>query len=358
MRRSWCIVLVAGFLCFLAQTALAGPKELVVATRTVPPFVSSQAGHLSGFSIDLWDAISRKADLTFRYKLEPDVNTLLTDVQAKRADLGIAAISITADRDRVVDFSQPMFDAGLQILVRQGASSENPLITRVKEILGSGILAWIASIFILGLIPAHLVWFAERKNENGLLRKRTYYPGIFEAYWWSLSTLATQAEEMPKSAVSRVIAVVWMFSAVVFIAFFTAQVTTSMTVQQLQGAINGPDDLPGKQVGTVKGSTAETYLRQHGAKVTQFSSVREAVEALDKGNEACVVYDSPVLQYLVAHDGKGHYETVGDVFQREAYGIAFPINSDKRRSVEAALLGLKEDGTYQSIYEKWFGNGK
>jgi len=67
-----------------------------------------------------------------------------------------------------------------------------------------------------------------------------------------------------------------------------------------------------------------------------------------------VVFDAPVLQYFVAHEGKGRFRTVGDIFKKEYYGIVFMPNSPYRKPIERALLALKEDGSYQEIYDKWF----
>jgi hypothetical protein len=39
------------------------------------------------------------------------------------------------------------------------------------------------------------------------------------------ATLSTQADEMPKSPWGRVVALIWMFTSVVFVAYFTAAVT-------------------------------------------------------------------------------------------------------------------------------------
>src|ERR1051325_1499154 len=98
----------AGF----AQSELG---TLRVATRIVRPFVFEQQGQLTGFSIELWQEISRELDAKSKFNVEPSVNDILEAVKSNQADLGIAAISITAERERDWDFSQPMFDAGLQI---------------------------------------------------------------------------------------------------------------------------------------------------------------------------------------------------------------------------------------------------
>jgi ABC-type amino acid transport substrate-binding protein len=68
-----------------------------------------------------------------------------------------------------------------------------------------------------------------------------------------------------------------------------------------------------------------------------------------------VVYDSPVLSYYAANEGQGRAEVVGPIFKPEKYGIALPSGSPLRKPINEALLGLYQDGTYQAIYDKWFG---
>ena len=160
---------------------------------------------------------------------------------------------------------------------------------------------------------------------------------------------------MPRAAMARVFAVLWMFMSVVFIAYFTAAVTSSLTVQQLRGDINGPEDLPGKRVASIQGSTSADYLRQRSVEVMEFAKVEEAYHALEKNQVDAVVYDTPVLLYYAAHEGKGKVQTAGPIFRKENYGIVFPSNSPNRKPVNEALLKLKENGTYDQLYTKWFG---
>src|SRR5437879_1305492 len=97
--------------------------SLRIATRIIPPFVYKEKENLNGFSIELWKKIGQKMGAKSEFQTYPTVAELLAAVKEGKADVGIAAISITAERDKQFDFSQPMFDAGLQILVR-GKSSE------------------------------------------------------------------------------------------------------------------------------------------------------------------------------------------------------------------------------------------
>lgn len=330
-------------------------EKVRVATRLVKPFVFEEKDRLTGFSIELWAEITRAMNLKTEFVVKPTVKDLLASVKSGEVALGIAAISITAEREMDWDFSQPMFDAGLQIMTTAQSSESNILSNIVAGIFTRQFLAIVGIIVLIVLLPAHIVWFFERRSSSGLLTRRSYFPGIFEAAWWAAATLATQADQMPKSAAARVTAVIWMFTSVVFIAYFTASVTSSLTVQQLRGDINGPEDLPGKRIASVKGSTSVEYLHQRNIDATEFPHVEEAYQALQQGQADAVVYDAPVLLYYASHEGKGKMQVVGPVFRKESYGIVFPSNSSYRKPVNEALLKLKENGAYDQLYKRWFG---
>jgi polar amino acid transport system substrate-binding protein len=145
-----------------------------------------------------------------------------------------------------------------------------------------------------------------------------------------------------------------MFTGIVFVAFYTAQLSATLTVQQIQGGINGPDDLQNKKVATTVGSTAAGALRNLRAVVVEVSRIDEAYTALLDKTVDAVVFDSPILLYYAANEGKGKVHLVGSTFRKEDYGIAFPVGSNLRKGVNSVLLELREDGTYQKLYDKWF----
>jgi polar amino acid transport system substrate-binding protein len=330
-------------------------KTLKVATRIVSPFVTDENGELGGFSIELWKNIAQELDIKSDFKKTQNVADLLSTVKSKQADVGVSAISVTAQREQDFDFSQPIFDSGLQILVRsQGHQSS---IGRLVDSLFTPAFFQLLGIMLLiVLIPAHIIWLVERNHKGGFLENSAYFPGIFKACWWAAATLATQAEEMPKSALGRVMAVIWMFISVVFIAYFTATVTTSLTVEQLQSNIKGPQDLAGKRVATIAGSTSANYLKQQKIGATEFKQIDEAYSALNNTDVDAVVFDAPIILYYAAHDGKGKVQVVGSIFRKESYAIALPNGSLYRKPINNALLSLQEKGTYQEIYDKWFSN--
>lgn len=336
-------------------STISSNKTIKIATRVLSPFVTKENGEFGGFSIELWKSIAQELDLKSDFIETANVNDLLNAVKSKQADIGIAAISVTAQRERDFDFSQPIFDSGLQILVRTQAQKSS-----IGRLFGSiftpTLFQLLGIMLIIVMIPAHIVWLVERNHKGGFLENSAYFPGIFKTCWWAAATLATQAEEMPKSALGRIMAVIWMFISVVFIAYFTATVTTSLTVEQLQSSIKGPSDLPGKKIATIAGSTSANYLQQQRLEAKEFKQIDEAYHALEDGEMDAVVFDAPILLYYAAHDGKGKVQVIGSIFRKEGYAIALPNGSPYRKSISQAILSLQEKGTYQEIYDKWFSS--
>ena len=334
-------------------------RRLKTATRVLPPFIIGEEQSLSGFSAELWDALSDRLGFETEWVAKPNVIGLLESVESGETEVGISAISITAERDERFDFSQPMFDSGLQIMVPDtsggGGASGSTTGNFLAVLRQPGVLQLLGFMALMTVLFAHLKWFVERRHEGGLVSSPKYFPGIFFSLWWSAGTLGTQADEMPKSAWGRVIAVIWMFTSMVFLAYFTAALTTQLTVQQLQGNIDGPEDLPGKRVATVQGSTSARFLKERGARVLELPKIEEAFRALQSRRTEAVVYDAPVLLYYARNDGKGKVTMAGSIFRKEDYGIVFPRTSRYRKPINTALLALKEDGTYDRLYQRWFG---
>ena len=330
---------------------------LRVVVRVLPPFVmQGDNGQLQGFSIDLWNGITQHLNLQTNYQVGGTVDDLINQVATRKADVAISAISITAARDVLIDFSQPMYDGGLQIAVRQGNAGGGSEITDIWDVLTStGMLHLLGLMFIAAVIIAHIVWLVERRHaEAGVLEDKKYIPGIYKALWWSMGTIGTQVDEMPLTWLGRVIALFWMFFAIVFVAYFTAASTTNLTTKSLTGSIQSANDLPGKRVATTAGSTAEAYLHSHHAITTSTPTLDAALDLLNAGTVDAVVFDAPVLEYYAANSAQGQIQLVGDVFKKENYGIVVPNDSPLRIPIDTALLQMQSDGSYDDLVNKWF----
>ncbi len=146
----------------------------------------------------------------------------------------------------------------------------------------------------------------------------------------------------------------WIPFGVICVSLFTATVTASLTAQQIQNAINGIDDLRGKSVLTVSGSTSKHYLDEHGIKAEVVGTIAAAYPQLEAGKYDAIVYDAPALQYYADHEGKDKVTTVGKLLKRESYGLVFPTGSPLREQVNQALLQMQDEGTIDRLNQKWF----
>jgi ABC-type amino acid transport substrate-binding protein len=187
---------------------------------------------------------------------------------------------------------------------------------------------------------------------------RNYLPGLWQSIWWAVVTVTTvgYGDKTPRRAVGRLFGMVWILAGYFVFAYFTASVTTTATVRELHGTIDGPQDLFGKRVATVEKSTAAVYLKGQGISAELLENVDKAYHLLETGQVDAVVYDAPVLQHYAAKKGRGKVRVVGLVFQEKNYGMAFGVQSPYRDKVNVALLRLMEDGIYEQIRTKWFGS--
>jgi ABC-type amino acid transport substrate-binding protein len=363
VHRTAAIAILLGIvgLLTLALTSFAGApvrqsaEPLRVATKPLEPFVIYRPdGSVNGFSVDLWDAIAQELNLQYDWVRMETVQEILDAAQSERADVAIAGISLTPEREAVIDFSHPYFDAGLQIITSAQPSFRATDLFRtiltpgLARVLGAGVLTL--------LVIAHLIWLIERKNNPQM--PRAYLPGVWEGIWWALMAVATfnyGDGEKPRDPAKRVFAMALTVLGIVLIAQFTAAITASLTVQQLEGAIRGPSDLPGKTIATVTGSTGARYLESESIRHRGVASIEEGYELLEAGAVEAVVYDAPVLRYYVATEGKGKVRLTGSIFRKEQYGIALPTDSPLREQINNALLRIEQSGEYERIYDKWFG---
>jgi len=334
------------------------PSEIRAVTVVGAPFVMKQGDQLTGFNVDLWNEIAARLKVKTTYQVAPDLSALFDAIRTKNADVVVAPVFYTTERDAEFDFSYATLNAGQQVLVRGVGTSVAP--TPLKDVLAllfsRSAVIWLVVSLIIILVPAHVLWLLDRGGEDGISPSKNYYPGIFQAMFWAATALVSQIQNVPSRWYARVVGLLWMFAGVVFIALYTAQLTATLTTEQIRGAVNGPDDLPGKRVATVANSPGAKYLQEIGAQVQEFQTAGALLGALLDQKVDAVFANAPALRYYAAHDGLGRVSVVGPEINRQDMGFVFQLNSPLRREVNHVLVSMREDGTYQQIYDKWFGN--
>ncbi|MCS4502842.1 Glutamine-binding periplasmic protein [wastewater metagenome] len=240
-----CMALTLG----LAGTATAQDDNPTLRAVTDPSFVPFEmqdrdTGKMVGFDMDILAEVAKRAG--FDYELETmDFQGIIPALQTGNKDIAIAGITITEEREQVVDFSDPYYDSGLRLLVNADDDS-------IKTV----------------------------------------------------------------------------------------------------------DDLAGKSVGTKTGSTSHNYLRKKlgdKADIEPYPGSADMYQALLGGAVDAVFYDAPNVGYFAQTKGEGRVKTVGPLYEGQQYGLALVDGSKWVGPVNKALASMHEDGTYDRIYEKWFG---
>ncbi|QIF01414.1 transporter substrate-binding domain-containing protein [Roseimicrobium sp. ORNL1] len=349
-------LLAASFLAIFTLPVHA--EKIRVVSRDIEPFSFQQDGRRVGYAMELWDQIAREAGLEYEVQTVGTAQEMIDALQNKSADAGVGALSVTSKREETIDFSQPFYESGLQVLVAGGGGSfTDTLFQLAGNLFNWKLIGMFALLVLAMLIISHLVWMYEHKVNEDMWPK-SYAHGMWESFWWTISTLLVGGADNkgPVGVAGRLIAIVWMLLSIVLVSLLTASFTTTMTINTLKGDINGPGDLPGRNVATIKGSTSEGWLNARGAKVQSFANVAECIQALQAKKVQAVVYDAPMLQYNVNKLQDDKLQLVGTMFDRQNYAFALQQDSPYRERINRALLALSERGVGLELRKKWFGD--
>ncbi len=358
MRSLLLFLSVVVAVSFTSQAVAQAPgSRLRVVTRNLEPFSFEKDGRRVGYAAELWDQLARETKFEYDVQVVGTAQEIIDALKNKTADVGVGAISVTAKREEIIDFSQPFYESGLQVLVSgsSGSFADN-IFSLIKNLFSLELIGAFLLLMVTMFIISHLVWRYEHKV-NSDQWPEDYKAGMWESVWWTLSTLLVGGADNkgPVGVGGRIVAIVWMLLSIVLVSLLTASFTTTLTINTLKGDINGPGDLPGRKVATVKGSTTETWLNSKGAKVVPLATPEECVVALKRGDVQAVVYDAPVLQYEAGKLNDDKLQMVGPVFERQNYAFALQQDSTLREKLNQALLKLSEQGVGNELRKKYFG---
>jgi polar amino acid transport system substrate-binding protein len=117
------------------------------------------------------------------------------------------------------------------------------------------------------------------------------------------------------------------------------------------------EDLAGETIGVQSGTTGEDYANENkpeGATVQGFDDSSAMFLAIESGEVAALLQDLPVNGYRAAQND--NVVVVETYPTDEQYGFAAALdNTELIDQVNEQLEAMREDGTYDEIYEEWFG---
>jgi polar amino acid transport system substrate-binding protein len=301
--------------------------------------------------------IAKEMGATFEYKTHT-FQELIPLIGEGKADIAFASVTINEKREETIDFSHPTFNSGLRILLSKSRKNID-FGNTIKTFFTQGYKQFLKPLLVLLLIIlvlGSILYFIERSNGSMSV---TYFPGILQATWIFLCSMLGLDGALFVYSVSswagRLIVSLGQLISLAFLGLFIGELTAFITTKKIRLNIEEPKDLMGKTVATVKQTTSEAVLKDLGAIVVPVVKIEEAYEQLKKNKVEAVVFDAPVLVYYSLNDGVEWAEVTGELFDKQSYGFALPNGSELRKDVNLAILTIQENGSYDQLYKKWFG---
>jgi len=302
-------------LTLLVLGSMAGPlpmaqtdKKLIVGTKVTPPFaMKKEDGTWHGISIDLWREIMDEVGTEFEWR-ELDLQGLLNGVTNGSIDAAVAALTITAPREKEMDFTHPFYRTGLSIAVQ--APGDN------RFLLAATILA--LSFFAIGGAMWVYDWIRHRRSNRMSREIRT---GLL------------------------------LVALVVIVSSLIAHIITFINLNTTR--IEEPRDLRRVSVATVPSSTSESYLRSHGIRYEEYPRLHKALQALASGEVDAILYDTALLRYLAKTDFKDAIAVLPFSLEVQEYGIAFPSGSQFRETINQHLIAIIQSPAWRSRVERY-----
>ncbi|GAB1597397.1 glutamate receptor, partial [Argonauta hians] len=371
-------------------------KRLIVTTIESPPFLMFKKpapdgkplvgnDKYEGYCVELAEHLKRIINIDYIFRIVRDGNYgqklkngtwdgMIGELTRSEANIAIAPLTITSQREEVVDFSKPFMNVGISIMIKK-PEKQKPGVFSFMEPLSLEI--WTCIIFAFLGISLGL-WLVSRFSQcewhkdttiNGEQMVNDF--SISNSIWFSLGALMQQgSDECPRSLSGRIIGGVWWFFVLIIISSYTANLAAFLTIERMLTPIESVEDLA-KQTeiayGTIGSGTSKQFFKDSNNPTYQrmwaFMSsnpsvfvklVKDGVHKVrnSKGKYAFLLESSSNI-YI---NNRKPCDTmmIGGTLDSKGFGIATPKGSPIRDSVTLAVLELKEEGSLHKLYQKWW----
>ncbi|XP_047531049.1 glutamate receptor ionotropic, kainate 2 isoform X2 [Vanessa atalanta] len=371
-------------------------KTLIVTTILSAPYCMRKEAsekltgnaQFEGYAIDLIHEISKILGFNYTFKLAPDGrygsynretkewDGMIRELLEQRADVAIADLTITYDREQVVDFTMPFMNLGISVLYRKPIKQPpnlfsflSPLSLDVWIYMATAYLGVSVLLFILARFSPY-----EWDNPRNCLDEPPVLENQFtllNSLWFTIGSLMQQGSDIaPKAVSTRMVAGMWWFFTLIMISSYTANLAAFLTVERMDSPIESAEDLAKQtkiKYGALKGGSTAAFFRDsnfstyqrmwsfmESARPSVFtSSNKEGEERVMRGKGAyAYLMESTTIEYVVERNCD--LTQVGGMLDSKGYGIAMPPNSPYRTAISGAVLKLQEEGKLHILKTKWW----
>ncbi|XP_069686217.1 glutamate receptor 1-like isoform X2 [Periplaneta americana] len=355
-----------------------------------------------GYCKDLADLIAKRLGINYELSIvkdgnygaeNPDVkggwDGMVGELVRKEADIAIASMTITSERERVIDFSKPFMSLGISIMIKKPVKQKpgvfsflNPLS---KEIWVCVIFSYVGVSIVLFIVSrfSPYEWrLLHYGDDGGHHHSGVGTPAsqpstvandfsILNSLWFALGAFMQQGCDIsPRSISGRIVGSVWWFFTLILISSYTANLAAFLTVERMVAPINSPEDLASQtevQYGTLyHGSTWDFFRKSQitlYSKMWEFMSSRKHVfvRTYDEGikrvrtskGKYALLIESPKNDYINEREPCDTMK-VGRNLDAKGFGVATPLGSPLRDRINLAVLSLIENGELTKLKNRWW----
>ncbi|KAJ8027932.1 Glutamate receptor 4 [Holothuria leucospilota] len=355
--------------------------------------VSNGTAKFEGFCVDLMEKINKvleKKGKNISYKFqkveddnygEPTMhgkwNGAVGDIiDGQRADFAVAGMTITKERQKVVDFTKPFMDFGISIMLKKPERQ-----SRHFDFLGPfSIEIWICLFFALLGITLTLFEvgrFSENEwytQSNGGEDERINEFKFFNSMWYAIGAFMQQGTEYsPRSMAGRIAGGVCWFFTLIILASYTANLAAFLTMQRMNTPIKSSNDLA-KQTevtyGTRLGGTTSAFFRESTIPtfqtMWQFMNNKEPspfAQNAEEGWQRVSQSKDGTYAYLLESTTNKYYNQkkpcktmmVEERLSSSSYGIGVSKSLESlTKELTLAILELRENTQITELETKWW----
>ncbi|XP_039695560.1 glutamate receptor ionotropic, kainate 4 isoform X1 [Pteropus medius] len=371
---------------------------LVVTTILENPYLMLKGNHqemegndrYEGFCVDMLKELAEI--LRFNYKIHlvgdgvygvPEANGTWTgmvgELIARKADLAVAGLTITAEREKVIDFSKPFMTLGISILYRVHMGRK-PGYFSFLDPFSPGVwlfmlLAYLAVSCILFLV-ARLTpyeWYSPHPCAQGRCNLLVNQYSLGNSLWFPVGGFMQQGSTIaPRALSTRCVSGVWWAFTLIIISSYTANLAAFLTVQRMDVPIESVDDLADQtaiEYGTIHGGSSMTFFQNSRYQTYQrmwnymyskqpsvfVKSTEEGIARVLNSNYAFLL-ESTMNEYY--RQRNCNLTQIGGLLDTKGYGIGMPVGSVFRDEFDLAILQLQENNRLEILKRKWWEGGK
>ena len=336
-----------------SQNESAPPRSLLVGAIVAPPiYMKTADDRWEGFGVELWQAVAQQLGVPFEFREFSSLEHLLDALEKREIDV-IPSLPVRERFESTMDFSQSYLKSGLSIAV-PAEGVEYRWVRVFESIFSKDILKAIGFLVLLSLITGIIVWSFERRKNSEMFGDGTV-GGIGHSIWWAMVTMTTvgYGDKAPKTKGGRIVALIWMIFSIIFIACFTANLTTSLTLTELRGRVRGFNDLYHARVGSVPRSEGYDFLTKQGIAVIPFESLQEGLVGVANKKIDAFVLNEQILKDLVKREFPGRAQVLSGTYDEYFVSIALQDKSPLRKPINKALLKFMRTQNWTELLNRY-----